>query len=230
MGASSRGGFSTKAITRPSPSVGTTPNAEGSATGCRAIVPSAPRSRWNATRLVRSRSVSTSPLTTTKVSPIPAKFRGEADGPRRVERLGLDGVGQSHPGGAPVGIRLHEGVGQVAQGQDRLVDAVRGELREHALDHRDPDDGEHLLGRGERQGTQPRPLAANEDDRLHYFVVVVDEGFVVVVAGALVVVAGALVVVAVGLVVVVAAGTVVVVTPGVVVVVATGAVVVVAAG
>ena len=47
-----------------------------------------------------------------------------------------------------------------------------------------PDDGEHLLGRGERQGAQPRSLAADEDNRLHYFVVVVDEGFVVVVAGA----------------------------------------------
>jgi len=110
---------------------------------------------------------------------------------------------------------------------------VQGELAEHALDHRDPDDGEHLLGRGERQGTQPRTLAADEDDRFHYFVVVVDEGFVVVVA------AGALDVVDEGFVVVVEAGVagvtvdpgavvdvtmcaVDVVTPGVVVVVATG--------
>ena len=188
VGASSRGGFSTKAMTRPSSSVGTTPKADGSATGCRAMVPSAPRSRWNATRAVRSRSVSTSPLTTTKVSSMPANVGGEADGPGRVERLGLDGVGQPHPGGTAVGIGLDEGVGQVAERQDGLVDAVRGQLAEHPLDHRHPDDREHLLGRRERQGTQPRPLAADEDDRLHYFVVVVDEGFVVVVDGALVVV------------------------------------------
>ena len=91
-------------------------------------------------------------------------------------------------------------------------------MPEHALDHRNADDREHLLGRRERQGTQPRPLAADEDDRLHYFVVVVRGrrggrgGRVVVVAGVVVVVAaGALVVVAVGAVVVVAPATVVVV-------------------
>ncbi len=81
VGASSRGGFSTKAVTRPSSSVGTTPKADGSATGCRAIVPSAPRSRWKATRAVRSRSVSTSPLTTTKVSSIPAKVAAKRTAP-----------------------------------------------------------------------------------------------------------------------------------------------------
>ena len=43
--------------------------------------------------------------------------------------------------------------------------------------------GSICFGCRERQGAQPRPLAPDEDDRLHYFVVVVDEGFVVVVVG-----------------------------------------------
>ena len=67
VGASSRGGFSTKAVTWPSSSVGTTPKADGSLTGCRAMVPSAPCSRWKATSALTSMSVSTSPFTTTKV-------------------------------------------------------------------------------------------------------------------------------------------------------------------
>ncbi len=100
------------------------------------------------------------------------------------------------PGHPAVRVGLHEGVGQVAERKDGVVDAVRGEVPEHPLDHGNPDDGEHLLGGRERQGAKPRPLAPNEDDCLHYLVVVVDEGFVVVVAGGfVVVVAGALVVV-----------------------------------
>ena len=43
-----RGGFSMKASTRPSASVGTTPKADGSSTAVRCSVPSAPRSRWKA--------------------------------------------------------------------------------------------------------------------------------------------------------------------------------------
>ena len=42
-----------------------------------------------------SRSVSTSPLTTMKVSSMPAVGGGEADGTGGVERLGLDGVVQA---------------------------------------------------------------------------------------------------------------------------------------
>ncbi len=142
-----------------------------------------------------------------------------------VERLGLDGVGQRDPGGPAVRVRLHEGVGQVAEGEDGLVHTVGSKMPEHPLDHRHPDDGEHLLGGREREGTQPRSLAPDEDDRLHYLVVVVDEGFVVVVVGAavVVVVEGAVVVVAaVELVVAEGAEVGVVVADGVEVVVATG--------
>ena len=141
---------------------------------------------------------------------------GEADGAGRVERFGLDGVGHTHAGDPAVRVGLHEGVGQVAERKDGVIDAVRGEVPEHPLNHGNADNGEHLLGGRERQGAKPRPLAPNEDDCLHYLVVVVDEGFVVVVtAGFVVVVAGALVVV---------------VTPAAVVVVALAAVVVVVTG
>ena len=145
---------------------------------------------------------------------------GEPDGAGRVERLGLDGIGQPHAGDPAVRVGLQKGVGQVAERKDRILDAVGGEVAEHPLDHRHPDDREHLFGRRERQRPEPRPLAAHEDNRLHYLVVVVDEGFVVVVDEAgvdVVVVSGADVVV-------VADCTVLDVVPAaVVVVVATGA-------
>ena len=59
-----------KASTRPSAAVGTTPKADGSSTVVRCIVPSAPRSRWKATRAPTSRSVSTSPFNATNVSSV----------------------------------------------------------------------------------------------------------------------------------------------------------------
>jgi hypothetical protein len=100
-------------------------------------------------------------------------------------------------------------------------------MPEHALDHGHPDDGKHLLGRGERERAKPRSLAAHEDNRLHYLVVVVDEGLVVVVAGTdeVVVDAGTdeVVVDEAGAVVVVAGTVLAVVPAAVVVVVATGA-------
>ncbi len=60
-----------KAVTFPSSSVGTTPKLLGSSTGVRPIVPSAPRSRWKATRSLMSKSVRTSPFSTTNVSSMP---------------------------------------------------------------------------------------------------------------------------------------------------------------
>ena len=71
VGALPFGGFSTNATTSPSWRVGTTPNADGSATLVRQMVASAPRSSWNATSLPRSSVVSTSPLHTTSRSSRP---------------------------------------------------------------------------------------------------------------------------------------------------------------
>ena len=124
VGASSRGGFSTNASTRPSASVGTTPNADGSSTWCRAIVPSAPRSSWNA---IEGADVEVGehvavdhqePLGDAGVE------GGEADGARGVERLGLDRVVELDAGAQAVGLRLDERVGPVAHRQHGLVDAV----------------------------------------------------------------------------------------------------------
>ena len=100
-------------------------------------------------------------------------------------------------------------------------------MPEDPLDHRHADDGQHLFRRGEGQGPQPRPLAADEDDRLHYFVVVVVDGGLVVeveVADFVVVVVPAVVLVVVATVELVVDETaaVVGVTGTVVVVVATG--------
>ena len=61
-----------KASTRPSASVGTTPKDGRVVDRGEAMVASAPWRRWKATRAVMSRSVRTSPFTTTKVSSMPA--------------------------------------------------------------------------------------------------------------------------------------------------------------
>ncbi len=71
VGASPAAGFSMKASTLPRSSVATTPKADGSCTGVRATVPSAPLARWKATSSPTSRSASTSPLTTRNVSSMP---------------------------------------------------------------------------------------------------------------------------------------------------------------
>jgi hypothetical protein len=97
----------------------------------------------------------------------PGVVGGEADGPGGVERAGLDGVGEPDPGRRPAGIGAHEGVRPVAEGQDGVVDAVIGQVGQHPLDHRLLHDGEHLLGRGERQRTQACALPTHQDDRSH---------------------------------------------------------------
>ena len=45
----------------------------------------------------------------------PGERGGEAHGTGRVERLGLDGVGQPDSRDPPVGVGLHEGIRQVTQ-------------------------------------------------------------------------------------------------------------------
>ena len=65
-------GFSTNRSTRPSASVSTMPNCDGSSTGVSEIVAFAPLRRWNATKSATFRSVMTSPLATMNVPEIPA--------------------------------------------------------------------------------------------------------------------------------------------------------------
>ena len=192
VGASSRGGFSTKAM-HPAVVVGGH-HAEGGRIGHRVqgdgpLGPALAMERHQCGQVEVGEHVA---VDDDEGLVDAGEGGGEADGAGGVQRLGLDRVGQPHAGDPAVRVGLHEGIGQVAQREDGLVDAVRGEVAEHPLDHGHPDDREHLLGRRERQRPEPRPLAAHEDNRFHYLVVVVDEGFVVVVdGGAVVVVAGA---------------------------------------
>jgi len=65
-------------------------------------------------------------------------------------------------------------------------------VTQHPLNHGLFDHGEHLLRRGQREGSKASSLAAHQDDSFHYL----DPAAVVVVAGAVVDVAGAVVVVA----------------------------------
>ncbi len=116
---------------------------------------------------LRSWSVRTSPLTTTKVSSMPAWAGGEPDGPGGVERGRLDRVGHPDTGDGPVGIGVDEGVGPVAEREHGVVDPVGGQVAEHPLDHRLLDDRQHLLGRGEGQRPQAGALAAHQDDGPH---------------------------------------------------------------
>ena len=83
-------------------------HAEGGriATGCRAIVPSAPRSRWKATESGEIEVTEHVTVDDDEGLVDSGESGGEADGAGRVERLGLDGVGQPHAGDLAVGIGL----------------------------------------------------------------------------------------------------------------------------
>ncbi len=92
----------------------------------------------------------------------------EGDGPGGVEGLGLDRVVEADTGRLVAGIGGEEGVGAVPEGQDDLVDAVRPELAEDALEHRHFHHGQELLRRRVRERAESRPLAAQQDDGLHF--------------------------------------------------------------
>ena len=97
---------------------------------------------------------------------------GEADAAGGAERLGLDDEPHLQSPGA-VGEVTGEGVGQVAERQHHLVDAVGRQPVELALDEREVDDRQQRLRRRVGERTQPGALAADEDDGLHGVLVVV---------------------------------------------------------
>ena len=92
---------------------------------------------------------------------------GESNGTGRVERLGLHGVRQSNASALTIGICLQEGLGEVAEREDRIGHTVERELDHDTLEHWNSHDGEHLLGCGQRQWSEPSSLPADQDDRLH---------------------------------------------------------------
>ena len=165
VGAWSRGGFSTNAMTSPSARVGTTPNADGSSTRVSEIVASAPRASWNATN-AREIEVGEHVAVAHDQALVDALGR-EADAARGPERLVLDDEAQLHVAVALVGEVLGERVGQVAEREHRLVDAVRREPVELALHERDVRDREQRLRRRVGERPQPGARAADEDDGLH---------------------------------------------------------------
>ena len=140
VGASSRGGFSTNAVTRPS-LVGRH-HAEGRRVGHRmerdgALRPALSVEGDEGAEVEVGEDVA---VDDDEGVVDPSVRGGETHGAGRVEGFGLDRVGQADPGGMAIGIRLLERVGEVAQRQDRLVDAVRRQVGQHPLDHRHPDD------------------------------------------------------------------------------------------
>src|SRR5690606_18161571 len=92
---------------------------------------------------------------------------GEAHRAGGVERLRLDRVVEPNSRALVVGIGGDERVRTVPEGQDRVVDAVFGQLRQHSLDHRPVDDRQHLLGDRGGERTQSGAEPAHQDDRSH---------------------------------------------------------------
>src|SRR5581483_664029 len=93
--------------------------------------------------------------------------RREPHRPGGVERLVLDCVPQWHTCAGSVRVVREERVGAVAERQDDLVDAVRGEVQDRPFDHRPVDDRQHLLRRVVRERPQAGPQPSHQDDGLH---------------------------------------------------------------
>ena len=165
VGAWSRGGFSTNAITSPSARVGTTPNAEGSSTWVSEIVASAPRSSWNATNAAEV-EVGEHVTVADDQALVDALGR-EADPARGAERLVFDDEAQLHVAVALVGEVAGERVGQVPEREHRFVDAVDREPVELAFDERDVRDRQQWLRCRVRERTETGARATDEDDGFH---------------------------------------------------------------
>ena len=84
--------------------------------------------------------------------------------PPGAERLVLDGVLERHP----VVLRAEPGldlIREIAGRDDPALDAVSREVLERVREQRAVDEREHVLARPVGKRSEPRPLAADEDDR-----------------------------------------------------------------
>ncbi len=173
VGAVPGAGFSMKAVTRPSPSVGTTPKRDG-------IRHRGQRDR----RFRRARTVEGEegggvevrehvPVEDEKRIAHAGLLRREPYGARRVERIGLHDVLERHTGDLRGREGLQEGIGAVAEREHGPVDAVLGQPLEHVHDHGPLDHWEHLLGDLVGERPEPGSLAADENDGVHQPAVVV---------------------------------------------------------
>ncbi len=93
--------------------------------------------------------------------------RGEADGPCGVHGLRLDGVVELDAGTATAWVGVGEGVGPVAQGQDRGIHAAAAEVLDHSLDHQPVGHRQHLLGGAQGERAEAGSEPAHQHDGLH---------------------------------------------------------------
>ena len=123
VGAWPGGGFSTNATTSPSARVGTTPNADGSSTWVSAIVASRARARRGSATSCAEVEVGEHVAVADEQALVDALGR-EADAAGGAERLVLDDEAELDVAEPVVGEVLRERVGEVAERQHDLVDAV----------------------------------------------------------------------------------------------------------
>ena len=159
---SSGRGFSRKVSTRPSAAVRTSPYRLGSATGVSRIVAFAPVERWNATISPRSASRSESPFSAKK---LPSSSRpAKPIAPPVPSGSSSTAYSSAMPSCSSPNAGL-DLIGQVAARDDRALDAVPGEVLERVREERPVDEREHVLARPVGERSEPRALAAHEDDR-----------------------------------------------------------------
>ena len=92
-----------EALHPPVPVEGTTPNEDGSSTGVRWSVASAPCDRWKPDQLADVEVGEHVAVDDDEGVVDAGRPGGEGDGPAGVQRLGLDGVAQRHAGALPSG-------------------------------------------------------------------------------------------------------------------------------
>ena len=99
--------------------------------------------------------------------PLVEEVERVADGAAGAERGVLDGVADAHAERTPVAEDGLDALRAVGHGEDDLAYPGAGEQVELVAEERPVDDRHDGLRRRERQGSQPRPLAAGQDDSFH---------------------------------------------------------------
>ncbi len=157
--------FSRKAVTRPCASVGTHPNARGSATRCRHSVTSAPASQWVRSIAGRSTPIRLSPLNTSD-GVGPQHIGHVADAAAGAQRLAFHDVLEVHPElGAVAEVRL-EHLRLVGRAQHDVGDPGGADPADQVGEERHTGRRQHRLRRRQGQRAQPGAHAAHQDHRI----------------------------------------------------------------
>ena len=165
LGAVSRGGFSTNRSMRPDASWTTAPNGLGSSTldeVQRADAALGFVEREHGAQVERGEDVAVEDeeRAVDELLDVLERARG-------AERRVFDDVAQAEPEARAVAEVRRDRVGEVAGGQDDVVDPGVLEPAQRALQERHVHDGDHGLRRLEGERPQPRALSADENDCLH---------------------------------------------------------------